>query len=301
MPTLRFGLQLGPFRQIDGFRTLARRAENAGFASLLAADHPGTGESPFVVLGAAAACTTAIGLGTYVVNTGVRDPLHIAGDAATLAAMSGGRFTLGLGAGHTPAEWTMSGRSYPSAGARVERCVESVAVIRRLLDGQTVTHSGRHLRCEEAYLASPIRVPMLVGGNGLRLVSATAALADAVSITGLSQTLVDGHRHTVDWSAAAIDARVEAVLSANREAELDALVQVVVETDDRAAAAEAVATQIEGVTPAQLLDAPFALIGTVPELVEQLHAHRERWGFTSFVVREPTFDVVARVIAALDE
>ena len=57
-------------------------------------------------------------LGTYVLNTGVRDPLTIAADAATLDVISGGRVVLGLGAGHTPAEWHMTGRAYPQPGAR---------------------------------------------------------------------------------------------------------------------------------------------------------------------------------------
>ncbi|MET1001808.1 MAG: LLM class flavin-dependent oxidoreductase, partial [Acidimicrobiia bacterium] len=55
----------------------AARAEAAGFVAFLVADHPGTGVSPFATLAHAAAGTTTISLGTYVVNAGVREPLHI--------------------------------------------------------------------------------------------------------------------------------------------------------------------------------------------------------------------------------
>ena len=72
---------------------------------------------PFVALATAAAATSKIRLGTYVVNVGVRDPLQIATDVATLDVVSGGRAQLGIGAGHTPAEWTMTGTPYPSPRA----------------------------------------------------------------------------------------------------------------------------------------------------------------------------------------
>jgi len=60
---------------------------------------------PCVVLAAAASATTRIGLGTYVLNAGIREPWQVASAVATLDALSGGRMHLGLGAGHVPAEW----------------------------------------------------------------------------------------------------------------------------------------------------------------------------------------------------
>ncbi|MCK6212251.1 LLM class flavin-dependent oxidoreductase [Georgenia sp. EYE_87] len=51
--------------------------------------------------------------GSYVTNGGVREPQHIAADVATLDVVSGGRARLGLGAGHTPAEWRAVGRCSP--------------------------------------------------------------------------------------------------------------------------------------------------------------------------------------------
>ena len=80
--------------------------------------------------------------GTYVANAGVRDPLQLAADVATLDLVSHGPALLGIGRGHTPAEWTMSGREYPSPDARVTRLIESVEVIEQLLAGETVNYDG---------------------------------------------------------------------------------------------------------------------------------------------------------------
>ena len=113
-PTIRFGLQAGVDRDPRAWLDLAKRAEDSGFDALYVGDHPGVTASPFAALAAAASVTTTLKVGTYVLNAGVRDPLAIASDAATVDVLSGGRFVLGLGAGHTPAEWTMTGRVFPA-------------------------------------------------------------------------------------------------------------------------------------------------------------------------------------------
>ncbi|WFE67154.1 LLM class flavin-dependent oxidoreductase [Micromonospora sp. WMMD714] len=122
---------------------LARRAEATGFDALLAADHPGDVTSPFVALAAAASVTTTIGLGSYVSNLGVREPILLAADVATLDLVSGGRARLGVGAGHAPAEWAAVGRVHPDVAGRVRRCVAVAEAVRALLDGSPVTVDSR--------------------------------------------------------------------------------------------------------------------------------------------------------------
>jgi alkanesulfonate monooxygenase SsuD/methylene tetrahydromethanopterin reductase-like flavin-dependent oxidoreductase (luciferase family) len=78
-------------RDAASWGALARRAETAGYDALLAADHPGVVASPFVALAAAAGVTERLGLGTYVANAGIREPLLLASDVATLDVVSGGR------------------------------------------------------------------------------------------------------------------------------------------------------------------------------------------------------------------
>ncbi len=112
--TFAVQLELGPDPR--AFVALARKAEDIGCRAVYVADHPGATADPFASLAALAGATT-LRLGTYVLNAGVRDPLTIASAAATLDVLSGGRVVLGLGAGHTPAEWAMLGREPPSAAA----------------------------------------------------------------------------------------------------------------------------------------------------------------------------------------
>ena len=88
-------------------------------------------------LGAAAAVTNTLGVGTYVLNTGVRDPVRIAAEAATLNLLAPGRVHLGLGAGHTPEEWTQIGLTRPAAAARVQRLAETLEGLPRCSPGRS--------------------------------------------------------------------------------------------------------------------------------------------------------------------
>jgi probable F420-dependent oxidoreductase len=286
------------------FLDLARRAEGSGFDALYVSDHPGVSASPFTSLAAAAAVTTTLKLGTYVCNTGVREPVQLSSDAATLDLVSDGRCILGVGAGHTPAEWTMEGRDYPSAGARVERFGEFVEIMCRLLAGEVVNFHGEHVEAIDAFLLAPrpvqAHIPVLVGGNGLKLLRSTAGRADIISLTGLGRTLEDGHRHSADWSALAISERVNAIRQTSARDSgvvLDALVQIVEITNDTTTVAERVAQTAPGLTPDDVLDAPYALIGTTDEVADSVDQHNERWGFTSYVVREAAVEAIAPVIA----
>jgi probable F420-dependent oxidoreductase len=284
---------------------LARKVEALGFDALYVADHPGATASPFAALAAAAAVTSTLKIGTYVCNTGVREPVALASDAATVDVLSNGRLILGLGAGHTPAEWTMNGHDFPSARARVGRLGEMVDVVTWLLAGEVVAFDGQYVHTESAFLLAPrpaqSKVPLLIGGNGKQLLRIAALHADIVSFTGLGRTLEDGHHHTADWSPESIDERVAIVRDAvgDRDVVLDALVQHVEITDDGAGAAERVASAVPGLTPVDVLGAPYALVGTVDEVIEELDRHRERWGFTSYVIRADAIDIVAPLIERL--
>jgi probable F420-dependent oxidoreductase len=304
---IRFGLQADLVSNRDEWLDLARKAEDLGFEALYVADHVGVMASPFAALAAAATVTSTLKLGTYVVNAGVRDPLALASDAATVDVVSNGRLILGLGAGHTPAEWTMSGRPYPSPAARVGRLAETLDVVTALLNGEVVTLSGRYVSVEDAHLlaprpvSSPIR--LLIGGNGTKVLRLGAQYADVVSLSGLGRTLEDGHRHEPLWSAASIDERVRIVRDASRERPEppvhDALVQHVQITGRRADLAEELARSVDGITGAEVLGCPYMLIGTVEQLLDELHDYRDRWGFTSYVVRASAIAEVATLIERL--
>ena len=96
------GVQAEP-GDLGSWLALARRLESAGFSALLVGDHPGSGVSPWLALGCAAAVTATLKLGAYVVQAGVREPMHVAADAASLDVLAPGRVVLGIGAGHNTA------------------------------------------------------------------------------------------------------------------------------------------------------------------------------------------------------
>ena len=306
---IRFAVQADVEADADAWLDLAVKAEDLGYDALYVADHPGVTASPFTALAAAAAVTSTLRLGTYVLNCGVRDPFVLASDAATLDRLSGGRLVLGLGAGHTPSEWTMAGLDYPSAAARVERLVEMVGVVSALLRGDAVTHHGRHLHLDDARLESPRpvqeHVPILVGGNGTRVLELAGRAADVVGLTGLGSTLADGHRHEIDWRAESIDERVGIVRAAITAAArtdaptFDALVQHVEITDQRADVARACAGLAPGLDASIVLGAPYMLVGSIDQLVEEIAQHRARWGITSYVVRAAVIDAVAPIVERL--
>ncbi len=303
-----FSVQGGAMSSAAQWRDLAVEAERLGFAALYVADHPGVTADPFAALASVASATRTLRLGTYVLNTGVRDPLAVASGAATVDVVSEGRMTLGLGAGHTPVEWTMADLPYPSSAERVGRLAEFVEIVDRLLIGEVVNFSGRFLGVDDAYLLSPrpvqSRIPLLIGGNGKRLLSAAGKTADIVSLTGLGQTLEDGHRHAADWSPRSIDERVRIVGEGGRTGRgapvLDALVQHLEVTDRPDEAAERSAQMAPGLTPSDVMGSPYALIGTIDEIVDQLLGYRDRWGFSSYVVRPGDMKAAAPIIARIE-
>jgi probable F420-dependent oxidoreductase len=297
---MRFGLQLradDPAQIADD----ARHAEELGFDVVLVADHVGSDWSPLLSLTWAAAATTTVRLGTFVLNAGLHHPLMLAREVATLDRLSGGRVELGLGAGHTPAEFAAAGIPFLPARDRKSRLAEFVEIIRPLLDGETVDHHGAHFELTGASLGrSPAeRVPILVGGSGRSLLTHAAEHADIVGFTGLGRTLPDGHRHAARFQPAVLDDEVATVRGAasTRTVELNVLVQRVEITDDREAAAAAIASAVEDLTVADALTTPFLALGTLDEVAEHLRAANERWGITYFVVREA--DEFAPVIERL--
>lgn len=295
-----FALQAQPIDAAE-WLDLARRAEAAGFDTLLAADHPGSCASPFVALAAAAAVTSTIRLGSYVANAGVREPMLLATDVATLDLVSGGRALLGIGAGHTPAEWDAVGRVRPGVRGRVDRCVAVADATVRLLAGETVTVAGPELTMLNAVLAQPRpvqeRVPLLMGTANSRLLRWAGEHADIVGLTGFGATKADGHQHDARWRLAEIDAQVE-LARAGGDAALEALVQMVEITDDAEAVLAGHAERL-GISVGELAEVPFVLVGTEDEIVSAVRRHRDRWGIARYAVRRNALDLLGPLLPRL--
>jgi probable F420-dependent oxidoreductase len=302
MPDIVVSVQAAPV-DLHSWLSLARRLESSGFQGLLIGDHPGSGASPWPALGSAAAVTRTLRLGTYLVQGGVREPVHVAADAATLDILAPGRVLLGVGAGHTPREWADIGQERPGPRQRAERLAEFATAVAALLRGQSVTREGGYLGLRESRLEDlPVGegVALAVGGGHPLILRAAARHADVVALSGLGRTLPDGHHHEVRWSRADLDRQLrivgeEARLAGNRPA-VEALVQVVEATEDRTAAIEALSATFPGATTQDLARTPFVLVGSHEEMAAQLLAQAEELGITRYVVREAAVPVLERVL-----
>lgn len=289
--------------------TLARTAEASGFDALYAPDHPGTSAAPFVALAAAASVTKRIRLGTCVVNAGHWDPVGLATELATLDALSEGRAVFGIGAGHTPAEWTMRGLGIPSPAKRIDRMIELITAVRALLSRKQTNMSGSHFDLDEAVLTEPhlfqSPIPLMVGGNGPRLLKFAAESADIVGVTGLGRTMADGHSHEADWTCTSLNRRFDLIRSsaanAGRKPDVEVLVQHVEITDRPEPAADRIADIIPGASAEDVLAAPFIWIGTEDFVVTQIRQFQLRWGVNRYVVRANARDQASRIANHLRE
>lgn len=290
----------------ESWLRLVRQVEAAGFHTLYVPDHPGEVASPFVALGVAAAVSDRVLLGSYVANAGLWQPLQLANEIATLQRLSGGRAVLGLGAGHTPHEWSVRGERMPDAATRVDRLVDLTDAVVRLLGGEHVTAAGVGFDLNNASLG-PVKptmsVPLVIGGNGQRVLRLAAERADVIAVSGLGRTLRDGHHHTVNWSPDTLERTFSGIRSlveaAGRRPEIEALVQAVVLSDHPSGAAEEIASGIDGVEPEHLLDCPFLWLGSPDSIARGLAERAKRWQITRSVVRADALPAASKVLEAL--
>jgi alkanesulfonate monooxygenase SsuD/methylene tetrahydromethanopterin reductase-like flavin-dependent oxidoreductase (luciferase family) len=152
----------------------ARQVEAAGYVAAWSWDHfISRGRLDDAVLEcwttitAAAARTSTLRVGSFVLNVMNRHPAVLARMAATLQEQSGGRLVLGIGRGGHLVEHEVMGIPFPDVPERVERLEEAVTVLRLLWTGGPVSFEGRHYRLRDAH-AFPVPVPpppIIIGGE----------------------------------------------------------------------------------------------------------------------------------------
>lgn len=175
-------------------------AEEAGFDFSVMSDHyfpwvEDQGHSGYAwsVLGAAAQATGRLPLMTFVTCPSFRyHPAVVAQKAATMGVLSGGRFTLGLGAGENLNEHVIGG-GWPSARVRHERLGEAVEIIRGLMSGDYFSFRGQHFEVERAklYDLPDTPVPIGIAVSGPESVRLAAGHADCMIATEPDGALVD--------------------------------------------------------------------------------------------------------------
>jgi probable F420-dependent oxidoreductase len=211
----------------------------------------------------------------------------LAREVRSVDQLTGGRLELGLGTGHVRTEFEAAGLPWESPGRRVDRLA---AMVHTVLDPE---------------LYSPPRPPLLLGGQGDRMLTLAARHADIAAFTGA--TLVPGSA-TGELHLVSADALAERVAyfdaaAGERVAEVEKniLVQLVMITDDRRGAVEQARARfgVDYLSVDELLEVPTLLVGTVQEITAQLIAARERFGFSYICALEPSMAAMGTVIARL--
>ncbi|RZQ65089.1 TIGR03621 family F420-dependent LLM class oxidoreductase [Amycolatopsis suaedae] len=263
-----------------------RRAEELGYDVVSAADHLGR-PAPFPALVLAAEATERIRLGTCVINTAFYNPTLLARDIATTDQFTGGRLELGLGAGYVKAEFDAAGIEWQRAGKRVDHLEHTIEVLDRLFADERV--QPRPAR----------RPPLMLAGNGDRMLGLAARHADVVGFTG-APIPADGELPSLARSEAVAErvAYVTGLLGERiSEVEFNILVQKVLPEG-----AEEVRDVWGGpvhASDAELLDVPTLLIGSPAEKAEILRRRRETFGFSYVTVLGDAMEEFAEVISEL--
>jgi alkanesulfonate monooxygenase SsuD/methylene tetrahydromethanopterin reductase-like flavin-dependent oxidoreductase (luciferase family) len=171
---------------------MVRRAEELGYDSVWIPDHliidiPRPGSKPegawegWSLVAALAAATERIGIGLLVTCTAFRNPALLAKMADTVDEISGGRLTLGLGAGWCQREFEAFGYPFDH---RVGRFEEAITITSGLLRNGRMTYEGQYYRVDDCELRPrgprPQGPPILVGSSskGERMLRLTARHAD---------------------------------------------------------------------------------------------------------------------------
>lgn len=154
---------------------IAKAVEDAGFQGFSMSEHPFPDKQwlangghhafdPFVSLSFAAAATTRLRLMTYILVSGYRNPYLTAKAAASFDLLSGGRFTLGTGAGYLKSEFDALGANFHRRGALLD---EAIAAWKATWAGQE--HDGPEFGIDD-HVALPLPAtaggpPIWIGGN----------------------------------------------------------------------------------------------------------------------------------------
>src|SRR5436309_11005728 len=181
--------QFGPRELLD----FAILAEELGFDSVVVSDHfhpwrDTGGHAPFSFawLGAVAARTSRVRLGTSVVTPSFRyHPAIVAQAMATIALLAPGRVFLGVGSGESMNETPLTTTEWPEPGERLRRLREAVSLIKKLWSENYVTFEGKYFRTKEAKLFDKPRdpIPLLIAAGGPQAAAFAGRDGDGIIVT----------------------------------------------------------------------------------------------------------------------
>lgn len=230
--SLRLSTVILPYRRWhEGGRAAWERAEQLGFHTAYTYDHlswrvpfrdgPWFGAVP--TLTAAAAATERLRLGTLVTSPNFRHPVTLAKELISLDDISGGRITLGIGAGGTGFDATALGQEPWTPRERANRFAEFVPLLDRLLTQESVSYEGDFYAAHEARnipgCVQRPRLPFAVAATGPRGLALAARHGQAWVTTGDPKLYENG---TSEQSIRAIRGQAEKLADACAEIGRDA-------------------------------------------------------------------------------
>jgi probable F420-dependent oxidoreductase len=303
----RFGVTSYGAESGEEWTRKARLAEKLGYSSLFVSDHFMGQIATMPALAYAAASTSALRVGSIVCSNDFRHPILLAKEAATIDMLSGGRFELGIGAGYLKAEYDALGIPFEDGKIRVDRFEESIQIIKAYFYGEPIDFTGKHYAIQSEIgldrIPAPVQKPhppLIIGGGGKRMLRLAGREADIVSL--MLQLNRDGtapnpesmllpFEQKIDWIRQGAGARFETL-------ELNVQTWVAAVTDLRKQVMDQIGRQFP--VPLETLSLlPFVLVGTVDEIIDQLQAHRSRYGISYFLVFDQYMEQFAPVVSAL--
>ena len=291
-------VSLGPVRDLARLRPRIERLDSLGIDGVLLSDHlffaPGgdrggafrTNE-PFVVLGAIAALSDRLSVGTLVANVGIAHPGLILRHFAQLAGLVGGdRVVAGIGAGWNTEEFDALGLEMPPHDARLSRLEEACRVAHGLFDDGVASLDGDYVVTRSLPVAPQFegRPRLLLGGGSDRLLDIAGRYADHVDLNGSSRRKPLGrtlplfddtarrHTTTVDDLVDAAARVRDVAASAGRP---------------RPTCSVAIDTLTVGSTPdASLAECPYVLGGDAEEIAATAGQRAARIGLDALILPE---------------
>lgn len=262
------------------WQRLVTAVEELGFSGLYRSDHFTNARPPdmdslelWVSLTWLADHTQRIRFGPLVTPFSFRHPALTARMAAAVDDLSGGRLTLGVGAGWQEREHNLFGFDLLPPRERFERFEEGVIVLKQLLAGsQPVTFHGQFYHLDGAQILPPPQrgagLPILIGGNGKkRTLPLAAKYADEWNAIFLTPAAFGELNRYLD----------ELIVKAGRQPSQvqRSMMTGLVFGKDQTAVQQAARLYGGGSLTAQDLRARGLIVGTPPEVVEQIHILNE--------------------------
>jgi probable F420-dependent oxidoreductase len=291
----------------------ARRAESVGYDAICIHDHLTAQLAPIPVLTAVAMATEGLRLCPLVFNNDLRHPAVLAHELATLDGLSDGRVIAGIGAGWNEPEYEAIGLPFDRAGTRIDRLEEAIAVLRGAFGDGSFSFDGRFYTlssfdCQPKPVQRP-HPPFLIGGTRERVLRLATREADIVGMDlrqdrdALPDAFPAGTDRRVGWVRDEAGDRFDDL----EISVLRVLGDLIVSNRPLAAARALAGTFSDrtgtSITPEDVLESPYSLVGSVPALVAKLRRGRERWGINSILVgsfddaRLADFDAVVEQLA----